>query len=911
MARPAGIAPAPNGMRAAIRVAPLAVILALMATEASAQDLVADGPWWKRQKIIFMWGQWDHAYQNAKGEDKRRKERDMFRNVALAGATVFAAHGPQYRPDHARYAHEFGLKYFTNLNVAHLPQKIPGAEGICPDIPGARKAITQTGELFSPKTPWCPLDEFIYNMWIVEPHIEGIRAGLIDGIHFDWEYYYGRGEPGICYCDHCFAGFLERKGIKEALPEKAERFPWLKRHNLTGAYEDNFHKRRVEMFRRLAGKLRAVNPDLLFSCYAMIISDFTRGVHTPRNPLILLDSIHYYNDDRQPWWESNAERLKREGYLYIAGGWTNALFGAQASQVSAARWIYETSINDDGCWVWFERELDDEILRAYAAADRRIKAVQAKVAKFLFLGKRDRHFVTAVEWTGRPQLDRAVIARSYHLGDQHLTHVNNVNTEWPIRTRIRFPRLAAPKRWTLRDAMGDLCYTRDGKSPIWTTDQLNAGVVVAIEPRSDLFLLISPAEAKLKVDASRLVRSREFGVLPIHAAAASRAGPPVAVKANPTDAHAVATAARLVFTAAEPMGFEGAGGKLTMGNAIRRVDGNGGGQVRLRQLRGHLWSPTYSPDGGRIAFVHDSGGLGQVFVMNHDGSGAVNLSNNGFCDRSPVWSPDGTRLVFLSDRTGDWDVYAMNADGSGQRRLAGNPGLDRAPAWSPDGKRLAWESHVSGMPNIWVCDPDGRNTRPLVAPDKLLIQVPYEPGHVLTPFPDNTHYLRDPAWSPDGKRIAAGGIYNVVVLDADGSRMLEVLPWMMGLGKLVWSPDGKQLAGTMRTGLAETERAGVFLVEPAKPRCRWLVTATPTGPRLGGAKRVGLNTSYSHGSARPTRLVKTFTSLTWSADGKTLAFSSDMDPSGAFYVYTVSPEGGLPRRLDWAMSAWPNQIAWR
>ena len=73
---------------------------------------------------------------------------------------------------------------------------------------------------------------------------------------------------------------------------------------------------------------------------------------------------------------------------------------------------------------------------------------------------------------------------------------------------------------------------------------------------------------------------------------------------------------------------------------------------------------------------------------------------------------------------------------------------------------------------------------------------------------------------------------------------------------------------------------------------------------------MGLNTWYSHGSAQPRRVVKTFSSLSWSPDGKTLAFSSDMDPTGAFYVYTIPAEGGSPIRLEATQSAWPNEVLW-
>ena len=58
--------------------------------------------------------------------------------------------------------------------------------------------------------------------------------------------------------------------------------------------------------------------------------------------------------------------------------------------------------------------------------------------------------------------------------------------------------------------------------------------------------------------------------------------------------------------------------------------------------------------------------------------------------------------------------------------------------------------------------------------------------------------------------------------------------------------------------------------------------------------------------------MKLFTSIVWSPDGQTLAFSSDMDPSGAFFVYTIAAEGGdEPTRIDVTRSAWPNQIMWQ
>src|SRR5437867_9537075 len=78
---------------------------------------------------------------------------------------------------------------------------------------------------------------------------------------------------------------------------------------------------------------------------------------------------------------------------------------------------------------------------------------------------------------------------------------------------------------------------------------------------------------------------------------------------------------------------------------------------------------------GRIAFARTVPGThGDIFVMNPDGSGQANLTNNPARDLDPAWSPDGTRIAFTSDRAGgDFEIFVMNADGSGATNLTNTP----------------------------------------------------------------------------------------------------------------------------------------------------------------------------------------------------------------------------------------------
>jgi Tol biopolymer transport system component len=75
---------------------------------------------------------------------------------------------------------------------------------------------------------------------------------------------------------------------------------------------------------------------------------------------------------------------------------------------------------------------------------------------------------------------------------------------------------------------------------------------------------------------------------------------------------------------------------------------------------------------------------------------------------TPSWSPDGKRIAFETDRDGNSEIYVMNADGSGQHRLTWHPAGSGYPDWSPGGNRIAFESgRAGGWWQIYVMDADG------------------------------------------------------------------------------------------------------------------------------------------------------------------------------------------------------------
>jgi hypothetical protein len=127
---------------------------------------------------------------------------------------------------------------------------------------------------------------------------------------------------------------------------------------------------------------------------------------------------------------------------------------------------------------------------------------------------------------------------------------------------------------------------------------------------------------------------------------------------------------------------------------------------------GQNFNPVWSPTANRIAFARDhTGGFVDVdiYTMNGDGSGVVQLTDGAGFNSNPDWSPDGTKIVFQSNRDGDFDIWMMNADGTQLRQVTNEgagepPAFDSAPTWSPDGASIAFQSNRDGDFEIFVMD---------------------------------------------------------------------------------------------------------------------------------------------------------------------------------------------------------------
>jgi hypothetical protein len=110
---------------------------------------------------------------------------------------------------------------------------------------------------------------------------------------------------------------------------------------------------------------------------------------------------------------------------------------------------------------------------------------------------------------------------------------------------------------------------------------------------------------------------------------------------------------------------------------------DGSNPTRLTNSAASESRPSFSPDGGRIAFRTDRDGNGEIYVMKADGTGETRLTDDPALDGEPAFSPDGQRIAFRSHRDGPAEIFVMNADGSGQTNLTNGPFADRRPDWQP------------------------------------------------------------------------------------------------------------------------------------------------------------------------------------------------------------------------------------
>ena len=188
-------------------------------------------------------------------------------------------------------------------------------------------------------------------------------------------------------------------------------------------------------------------------------------------------------------------------------------------------------------------------------------------------------------------------------------------------------------------------------------------------------------------------------------------------------------------------------GKKTYTLQISDADGHSP-QILLESPE-PLLSPSWSPDGKKLAYVSFEGKNSAIFVQDIKTGKRDKVAANRGINSAPAWSPDGSRLAMTLSKDGNTEIYIMQLASRSLQRITRNKAIDTEPNWSSDGKKLAFTSDRGGSPQIYEVN---------VLGDGKAKRLTFE----------GTYNAR-PRYSSDGKLLAmvtgTKGVYRIAVLD--------------------------------------------------------------------------------------------------------------------------------------------------
>jgi TolB protein len=152
---------------------------------------------------------------------------------------------------------------------------------------------------------------------------------------------------------------------------------------------------------------------------------------------------------------------------------------------------------------------------------------------------------------------------------------------------------------------------------------------------------------------------------------------------------------RLLYVTAERFGVDNT--RYT----LQRSDYDGARAVTLLQSREPILSPSFAPDGRRIAYVSFEQRRPRIFVQHIDTGRREQITNFEGLNGAPAWSPDGSRLAFVLSKDGNPEIYVMDMGTRQLRRVTNQGSIDTEPFWGKDGQTIYFTSDRSGKPQIY------------------------------------------------------------------------------------------------------------------------------------------------------------------------------------------------------------------
>jgi TolB protein len=195
-----------------------------------------------------------------------------------------------------------------------------------------------------------------------------------------------------------------------------------------------------------------------------------------------------------------------------------------------------------------------------------------------------------------------------------------------------------------------------------------------------------------------------------------------------------------------------------------------------------LLSPSWSPDGQKLAYVSFEKGNSAIYVQNVATGQRDLLSSGKGINGAPAFSPDGRYLAMTLSVSGNPEIYIRDLASGQKTQLTQHWAIDTEAAWAPDSRSLYFTSDRGGKPQIYKLPVTGGN------PSRVTLEGDYNARASI---------------SPDGTRIAMaygrGNEYRIAVLDTGTGRVRILTPGVLDESPS-FAPNGSMILYATREG---------------------------------------------------------------------------------------------------------------